>query len=573
MFCHKCGNQLPEDSGFCPKCGAKMMSADTAPHTLGTPLKTSEPREAGVAAKSTPPYTQNAQVDTPKKKKLGKLPIILGAAVLVIVLIIVVASMGNDSQQTSSSSNTGGVNLSETYTNEAEGISFKYPNAWEPIGAEEIKNYYTEAESENIVVFLANETKDASELNSYIEVLKFPSSQADIDHLWITDEEFKETFADDVSITKTSVIQLGGVPTRMIAFTTSEDIIYRSYFYGIDSNLYRVNFIRKGKVSATDERFFDAVIDSYTIAADDKSGKNGVGSPSTNEMLYKGQPIVPLIGSTPEELNKIFGAPTGGTPVTGDYLFGEVEYHEYGESTFLFDYEGMVESITVDADAAEMNGTALSQNRTGIIDLLGTPGYEGEEFHGEPVDYYFMEYTSYEEGMSISVNFPDANGKANNVTIVPYFGGSSDEEYQAPANDTATSNEPQNNGMVSFTDLLGTWQWQGKDVVDAALGIGGTKQLTLYSNGTCEGQLATSGSVNNEFVMAFDPDTWSFLEYEQILQASVMTTGWDWDSNGKPIEVPVYKTMNFKVSMSGKALHLENVDDSDSKDIEYIKVE
>lgn len=28
MFCHKCGNQLPEDSGFCHKCGTKVVHAE-----------------------------------------------------------------------------------------------------------------------------------------------------------------------------------------------------------------------------------------------------------------------------------------------------------------------------------------------------------------------------------------------------------------------------------------------------------------------------------------------------------------------------------------------------------------
>lgn len=36
MFCSKCGNQLPEDSGFCHKCGAKIVCADSSQQTQDT---------------------------------------------------------------------------------------------------------------------------------------------------------------------------------------------------------------------------------------------------------------------------------------------------------------------------------------------------------------------------------------------------------------------------------------------------------------------------------------------------------------------------------------------------------
>lgn len=423
MFCHKCGAQIADNAAFCKKCGAKMLADND---------------ERSVAAQQSPQPIQTQTQDAPKKKKLGKLPIILGAALLVIVLIMIVASMGSSSQQTQSSSNTGGVNLSKTYTNEAEGISFKYPSAWEPIGTREIKNYYTEVESENIVVFLANETQDAPELNAYIEVLKFPSSQADIDRLWLTDEEFMASFDGDVSITKTSVIQLDGVSARMIVFATAEDIIYRSYFYGVDSNLYRVNFIRKGEISANLERFFDAIIDSYTIVADDKSGGKDAKSPSSDEILYKGQPVVPLLGVKSEELYNIFGSPTGGTPVTGELLFGATEFYTYDGISFMLDDQGTIININVSADALELNGATLSQNRTGIISMLGTPGYEeklpedesGEGFGG----YYIMEYTSYEDLTIITVQMPNADSNANTITIGWYDDGPSEEEYQASDN-------------------------------------------------------------------------------------------------------------------------------------------
>ena len=33
MFCRKCGSPLPDDSDYCPKCGARVKDADGNPVT------------------------------------------------------------------------------------------------------------------------------------------------------------------------------------------------------------------------------------------------------------------------------------------------------------------------------------------------------------------------------------------------------------------------------------------------------------------------------------------------------------------------------------------------------------
>lgn len=76
MFCNKCGAQLPEESAFCPKCGAPVAVVPEGPDEIPV----SEP-EAGevVGAKS-------------------KLPAILMAAVVVFVVIFVAVSINRKIQ-------------------------------------------------------------------------------------------------------------------------------------------------------------------------------------------------------------------------------------------------------------------------------------------------------------------------------------------------------------------------------------------------------------------------------------------------------------------------------------------
>lgn len=65
MFCSECGSQLSEDAKFCPECGAEITSQNSV-------IKVG----------------QVIQENISKKKKVSKLPIIIGAAILVVVVIV-----------------------------------------------------------------------------------------------------------------------------------------------------------------------------------------------------------------------------------------------------------------------------------------------------------------------------------------------------------------------------------------------------------------------------------------------------------------------------------------------------
>lgn len=289
---------------------------------------------------------------------------------------------------------------------------------------------------------------------------------------------------------------------------------------------------------------------------------------TADKILYQGVPVDQLLGVSPDDFISIFGEPDT-TNYGGEELI-------YGSVTINIDmwsaatpYLSGIHSSSL--DDFTYNGQPLSDNYDELTQIMGKEPDEARVFG----DAYSMSYQWEHMGSPawLTIETPAAEGSTAITQVGVSWWVDTTEEYQEPSEAAVDPNATQNRGMVSYTDLLGTWQWQGKNAVDAALGVGGTKQLTLYSNGTCKGEIATSGNVNGEFILTFVPDAWSFLEYEQVLQASAMTTGWDWDSNGSPIEVPVYKTMNFKVTMSGNAMYLENVENPGSKYIEYIKVD
>lgn len=100
-------------------------------------------------------------------------------------------------------------------------------------------------------------------------VLKLQESYITMDELLIDDEAIKEITEASVdfelSNMETSVIELDGIPARVMS-CDSDDISFRMYYYGVNSNLYLINFLRK-KDDKYLESDLDAVMDTYTITA------------------------------------------------------------------------------------------------------------------------------------------------------------------------------------------------------------------------------------------------------------------------------------------------------------------
>ena len=417
MICYKCGSELPDGVKFCRKCGAKLINDDIEQRVVAsTPAEPEQQIQR--------PQQQVVPMNIPKKKQSVKLLMIIGVGVLAIIVVVIAATwiFGRNSGNEQNAS----VSLSETYINEAEGISFQYPSAWKLDDSEEYHSNPSDVQAS--VVLLAN--RMGQELNSIIEVLKFPATQGAIEHLFVSDEEFAQTFSDSVSIIETSLVKVDGIEARKIAYIEQGELYYLSYMYGVGNTLYRIDFICHKDQKGSFERFYNAVIESYTIKvstdlsnADDQSIS---GEGIIYSLDYRGHSLAELLGSRREELDDIYGVPTGGTLVDGYLLYGGTEYHEYsdGEMYAIMNEEtGTVAEISVMANATKLNGDAMDLTREEIKKLFGEPSYEDADYDEYGEEYgYVVGYYPVEGEFYLSFWFPDMNTKVYDITIGWYSG-------------------------------------------------------------------------------------------------------------------------------------------------------
>lgn len=393
MFCPKCGAKALDGAEFCQKCGAKLITdradqkqteADTQQTKMG-----------------------NALQDKPKKKKSKKLPIILAAVVLVFVVILIAANSNDlaergeqaqkDEEYIKSQQASTDVNLSETYTNEEEGFSFKYASAWKPVSEEKLAEFADGVEADYPLVLLANETKDLPEEDTYIMVSKFNVGKDDIDHLFIDDEQFASTFDADASIKDTSVIELDGVPARKITYIEpDEQFGYESYFYAVGTSIYKIDFNWIGESPGNNQRFFDAVIGSYKItAAETVTDKNDSADASkltdADKLLYHGIPVDTIMEMKAEDVIAAFGE----ADEYSDENFVQI-LSEDGERLVAmanFDSTGYVSYFAGDPEKFELNGENLNQDYDKLVKIFGREPDNEETFDLFEVRWFFDGYS------------------------------------------------------------------------------------------------------------------------------------------------------------------------------------
>ena len=122
------------------------------------------------------------------------------------------------------------------------------------------------AETESTLVLLANENEDIPEANSYIMVSRYDADEGDEELLALDDEAFLEEIQIDGSHVEAASLAIDGVPVKEITCTVDESNLYRrTYYYVANQGFFRVDMLCSVPQSSEFIRFFDAVMDSYTI--------------------------------------------------------------------------------------------------------------------------------------------------------------------------------------------------------------------------------------------------------------------------------------------------------------------
>ena len=226
--------------------------------------------QAANPSQTPPPGYPGAPI-IPPKKKTARWPWVvcgLGVAAIAFVIVAILGSaLGQPSEPIEpSSSQVREVSLTETYANEDEGFSFQYPRGWKPVAQEDMDDYAGLAETESILVLLANENEDIPEANSYIMVSRYDADEGDEELLALDDEAFLEEIQIDGSHVEAASLTIDGVPVKEITCTVDESNLYRrTYYYVANQGFFRVDMLCSVPQSSEFIRFFDAVMDSYTI--------------------------------------------------------------------------------------------------------------------------------------------------------------------------------------------------------------------------------------------------------------------------------------------------------------------
>jgi hypothetical protein len=257
MFCQKCGAKSIDGAAFCQKCGTKLMLDMPDSQASVVSATISEPKET----------VQSRANELTKKKSKKRLVFGIIGVTLAVVIAITIAVFINDDEVATSSGDrnmhrmlentTAPVletafdedQLTQTYSNDVAGFSFKYPDSWTL--AEE--GYLLEIVSvaDGPVEFSVSEAFDYFDMfTEDTEIVEERMNNA------------REGLAS--GRVELSDVVINGIPMKKLA---SPQMFAQEfhYYYKIGNIVYEITYLYPKNEASTAEPIFNAIMETYTI--------------------------------------------------------------------------------------------------------------------------------------------------------------------------------------------------------------------------------------------------------------------------------------------------------------------
>lgn len=388
MFCHECGARLEKGAAFCHECGAKVIQNGTSAEEQVTVVGGETTAEHNVSKEKTTVNLQKPQISMPGKIKSKKVLAIIGAIVGFLMVLGLTTVLSDEKKENNYEYMT---EMAEVY--ESEDLRFEYPKAWEK----------ADGTDESCVVALIN-----TDIYSFISVWKLTEMPMTAESLYdIEDSYLVENFVteDMNAVESISLVTINDYPAREVIYSSADanvdKAIYRSYFYAVDSVLYRIDFVKKETNPVDVDKVFDSVLDSYVIKADsvpDLSTDDGDGLAvievqesqeiSLEDIFFKDMQVSELLEMSSDDIIQYFGH---------DYLSGKYYEMVYDDIIFCMTEDGQV--LSIDGEYPEyfqVNGQKLDNMDT-VTEIFGED-YSEDDFSRT---YYYPTYR-----ISFTLDYP-----------------------------------------------------------------------------------------------------------------------------------------------------------------------
>lgn len=258
------------------------------------------------------------------------------------------------------------INLSETYVNDEEGISFHYPSDW----------MMADTESEFCIVSMIDSQNNADRIAS-LEIWK--SFEDNPWEVFTGDEESVKKAVNNEFLTflKYEECMIGDIPAKCVTAkrkVLKRGNIVKSYIYAIEGSVYKINCSYSMSSSEIYEPLFDAIMDTCSITS--PVPKQDL---STGQIFFKGVPIDTIFHLRWVDVYDEFG----------------LSAEELESDTRLYTSElGVVDTIEIlNLSDLTIDGIGLNTNREGLAALMGEPSSEEHYGSGHYIYYQFPDYS------------------------------------------------------------------------------------------------------------------------------------------------------------------------------------